>query len=440
MSAVLPFILALAITLRRRAWDESRLRPLLIVFWVTTVDARDRRPASLTTAFEGVDWSIQRYVEYSLPLLYVLVVAGIWQGLVAARLVALVTGVVAARAAADAADPEHPGAARDLRAHPPRRPAARRSRPGVAMALIAVLVGGVVAARDAQRRARRASRCSRRSSCSRGAVFAVQNQAGWNWQREQSQVWRDGFPDDLSWIDDATDRRDLARLVTFYNSYRTPQTEFFNRRDQPDLRDARASTPGGAPVNGFTCEWTIGPNGTLTFGPACGPPPTAFYLNDDISKPTFYDQRVIAEKPDIGRDRRGQRRRRGSRRSSTRRAWRPSRRRTLKTGEINAAGPSPAREGTAGRLLPRRPGQARAPLPGRAGRTRSSRCRATWEQTPRLVTLPAGNGDRHHAARRPRARASGRSAFDWKGRPPQFPELDVREAHRRAATTTELLY
>ena len=50
MSAVLPFIIALAVSLRRRAWDEQQLRPLLVVFWVATV-ALVVETGFLTTAF-----------------------------------------------------------------------------------------------------------------------------------------------------------------------------------------------------------------------------------------------------------------------------------------------------------------------------------------------------------------------------------------------------
>ena len=98
------------------------------------------------------------------------------------------------------------------------------------MAIVAVIVGGgtLLVVHLVRSRSARATMLAALVVFT-GLVFAVQDQAGWAWQIDQSRVWRDGFPDDLSWIDHATDK-DLARMVVFYNPYRTPQTELFNRR------------------------------------------------------------------------------------------------------------------------------------------------------------------------------------------------------------------
>ncbi len=305
MSAILPFILALAITARRRAWDEQRLRPLLIVFWVTTV-VLVVVTGSLTTAFESVDWSIQRYVEYSLPVLYVLVVAGIWQGLIAARLVALVDGPRRGVAAADAADPEHPGAARQLRDHPPRRPGVR----------------AVPGARDGAHRGR-----SSAGSCSSSCAAAAPRRVGLLHGRRppQRQRLRRAEPGRLGLAASSSRRSGARASPTISRGSTRPPTsrpgppgdvlQLLPHAADRDLQPPRSRAPtsrraqrlGGAPVNGFTCDWVIGPDGTLSFGPRLRPPPTAFFLNDDIAKPTFYRQRVVAEKPGIGRGRRGRR-------------------------------------------------------------------------------------------------------------------------------------
>ena len=252
----------------------------------------------LTTAFEHVDWSIQRYVEYSLPVLYVVVVAGIWRGLVATRLVLLVTALIAVVLLFTPAVQniqEQRGTFGLLR----RADQLFGLSPGLTMALVALIVGGgtLLVVRLVRGPSARATLLAALVVFT-GAVFAVQDQAGWAWQIDQSRVWRDGFPDDLSWIDHATDK-DLARMVVFYNPFRTPQTELFNRRI---TRTYVPTTPvGGTAVNGFTCTWTAAPSGALTFDPKCGPSPTSFYLNDDFAKLTFYDQQVIAQKQDIGR-------------------------------------------------------------------------------------------------------------------------------------------
>jgi hypothetical protein len=295
MSAVLPFILALAISLRRRAWDESRLRSLLVVFWVATITLVIVTGV-LTTAFQTVDWSIQRYVEYSLPLLYVLVVAGIWMRLIAVRLFVLVTALVALVLLLTPRIQniqEQRGTFGLVR----RLDQVLGVSPGLAMALVALVAGGILLLVLTRTRATRTVVLTAFLALT-GLVFVVQNQAGWDWQRGQSQVWRNGFPEDLSWIDNATDR-DLARLVTYYNPFRTPQTEFFNRRINRTYVNP-AQPAGGAQVTGYTCPWSIS-GGVVETDPKCGPTPTAFFLNDDQAKITFYDQQVVAQKKDIGR-------------------------------------------------------------------------------------------------------------------------------------------
>ncbi len=70
-----------------------------------------------------------------------------------------------------------------------------------------------------------------------GLVFAVQDQAGWAWQIDQSRVWREGFPKDLSWIDHATDK-ELARIVVFYNPYPHAADRALQPADHADLHPA----------------------------------------------------------------------------------------------------------------------------------------------------------------------------------------------------------
>lgn len=431
MSAILPFILACAVSLRRRAWDENRLKALLITFWVTTVTLVIATGV-LTTAFQSVDWSIQRYVEYSLPLLYVLVVAGIWQGLIAARLVGLTTAACAAALLLT------PGI-QNIQEQRATFGLVRRAdqlfglSPGLTMALIAVIGAGVVLLVMRTGRSTRVALLTTMVLFT-GVVFAVQNQAGWHWQREQSQVWRDGFPDDLSWIDNATDRRDLARLVTFYNSYRTPQTEFFNRAINRTYV-TRGQRPGGTAINGFSCEWTIGPNGRLIFGTACGKPPTAFYLNDDVSKPTFYRQQVIAEKPDIGR---------------IVEVTPPARLKAvinppclapiptqdLKTGEVNAPVLTCA-QGTQGVLYLDEPGTLVLKFQGGEA-DQVVQVQGTWDKTARLVTLKAGTTT-NVTLKPPKGTSQWQVAFDWNGSPPTYPALKSATL-TQGQTSTELLY
>ena len=437
MSAVLPFVVALAISLRRRAWDESGLRPLLVVFWVSTLSLIVAT-GTLSTAFQGVDWSIQRYVEYRLPLLYVVVFAGIWRGLLSARLAlgatTLIAGVLLATPGIQNIQ-EQRGVFGLVR----RADQLFGASPGPTMALLALVLGAatLLAVRLIHGRSERAVLIAALVVLT-GAVFAVQDQAGWQWQINQARVWRSGFPSDLSWIDHAT-RRPLARIVGVYNPYRTPQTEFFNRRI---IRTYVPATPAGVPVpvggtlvNGFVCTWSVRPTGTMRFDPRCGAAPTAYYLNDDLAKLTFYGQRVIAQKPDIGR--------------ITTVNVKPRLRAVVnppcfaaiatqdpKTGEIHpplaVCGPS-----TQGKLYLDSP--ATVVLRFAGGQSdQNVQVQTTWSVDQPIVALPAGRPT-EVTLHSPAGRQAWQIAFDWQGAPPATPRL-VSVVLEQGRTRTELLY
>jgi len=431
MSAVLPFILALAVTLRRRAWDEEQLRPLLIVFWVATVSLVIATGV-ITTAFAGVDWSIQRYVEYSLPLLYVLVVAGIWRGLVATRLVLLTTALTAVVLLLTPAlqnIQEQRGIFGLLR----RADQLAGVSPGLTMALVALIVGGgtLLAVHFVHGRSARATLLAA-TVVFTGVVFGVQNQAGWAWQIDQSRVWRQGFPSNLSWIDAATDKP-LARIVVYYNPFRTPQTELFNRRITRTY--VPASPVGGAPINGFTCTWSATATGLLKFDPACGAPPQDFYLNDDLAKLTFYRQDVIAQKPDIGRvvSVTGKARLRAAVNPP---CLSPIATQNPKTGSINA--PQLVCGGaTQGTLYLDEPGTVVLRFRGGAAE-QQVQTQGSWSQEQPLTTLPPGKVT-DITLRAPKGSTQWKAVFDWQGAPPAVPEL-TSVLLKQNGTSTELLY
>ncbi len=297
MAGLVPFILAAAISARRDAWSSLDVRALLIVFWVAAT-VFIVQTGLLTTAFD-VTWSIQRYVEYTLPLLFVLIVVGIWRGLLSWRPVGLVTLAVAALFLLE------PGIQniqeqRGLFGIIRRADQLAGVPAGWALALATLIAGGLVvvvllAFRSRNTRAALAVTVVAVT----GLVFAVQDQAGWAWQQQQSQVWRAGFPHDLSWVDHAAGGRPVARLIRLYNPYRTPQTEFFNRSITRVYRPGAAV--GGTPVLGRTCAWDATTTGMLRFDPACGRAPNLFLLNDDLAKITFYGQRVIKDESGNGR-------------------------------------------------------------------------------------------------------------------------------------------
>ncbi len=269
-----------------------------------------------------------------------------------------------------------------------------------------------------------------------GLVFAVQDEAGWTWQIKQARVWRDGFPKDLSWIDHATDKP-LARIVVYYNPFRTPQTELFNRRI---VRTYVPETPvAGAPVNGFTCTWSAATNGALTFDPKCGPSPTSFYLNDDLAKLTYYDQRVIAQKQDIGRivtvDVKPPAKVR-LKAVVNPPCLAPIATQNLKTGGINP--PAAICGGsTQGTLYLDKP--ATLILRFRGGQNEQHiQPQATWSSSLPVTTLPPRTIT-DVTLRAPAGSQQWQIAFDWQGAPPAVPAL-VSVLLKQGGTTTELLY
>ncbi len=435
MAAVLPFIFALAVSLRRRAWDETQLRPLLIVFWVGTITLVIVT-GILTTAFDNVDWSIQRYVEYTLPLLYVVVVAGIWRGLIATRLVLLVTGLVAGVLLFT------PGL-QNIQEQRGVFGLLRRSdqllglSPGPTMALLALVVGlgTLLVVRLVRGPSTRATLLAVMVAFT-GLVFAVQNEAGWTWQIKQARVWRDGFPKNMSWIDAATDEP-LARIVVFYNPFRTPQTELFNRRI---TRTYVPATPvGGAPVNGFTCTWSADAEGAMTFDPKCGAQPTAFYLNDDLAKLTFVDQTVIAQKPGIGRVVKVDVK--PPAKPALRAVVNPPCLSPIATQDLKTGGINPPRAicgGSAqGTLYLDKP--ATLVLRFRGGQNEQRvQTQGSWSQEQPLTTVPPRTTT-DITLRAPAGAQQWQAAFDWQGAPPAVPAL-TSVLLKQGGTTAELLY
>jgi hypothetical protein len=129
-------------------------------------------------------------------------------------------------------------------------------------------------------------------------VLLAQAQPAWNWQVDITDAGIRNFPADLEWIDRAADGP-VARVVTTSNTPRFELTDFFNREiDQVFLPDRPV---GFSPVRGKTCVWTANTAGAMTFGPGCGRAPRTLYLDDDFGKLTLHDQRVLAQKPDVGR-------------------------------------------------------------------------------------------------------------------------------------------
>jgi hypothetical protein len=297
MTGILPFLLALAASLRRSAWGADDLRPLLVVCWVTVV-AFVVQSGILTTAFDGAVWSIQRYVEYGVPVLLVVAVAGVLRGLVSARDLALVTAATAAALLLTPAV-QSPQEQRALLALATAGDAFGLSLSATLAVLAVLLGGGTSALLLARERGGVTLPAVAAVALLAAVVLGFQSQQGWDWQRDQARTWRAGFPADLEWVDAAAGDRPATRLIAASNPFRAETTAFFNR----SIATIAAPEEGfaGRGLLGPTCPWGIDEAGVVVLSDECGAAPSTVLLDDDLAKLTFTGQRVLDEHPGVGR-------------------------------------------------------------------------------------------------------------------------------------------
>jgi hypothetical protein len=129
------------------------------------------------------------------------------------------------------------------------------------------------------------------------AVLLAQSAAAWVWPTHSLNTWRDGFPEDLAWLDKQAGGP-VASLIVSSNHPRSPTVEFFNRDVERVYALDSADT---GRTQGGVCSWTIGPTGEAVFATDCGPAPTRLYLNDPAARITFAGQRTVARTRGTGR-------------------------------------------------------------------------------------------------------------------------------------------
>jgi hypothetical protein len=253
--------------------------------------------SGLAVAFWQTEWSIERYVMYSVPLLLVLMTAVLTRGLVDWRRLAW---VAAAAAVLSLLIPE----VRSYIEEPALFGLNRRTdsllgvSPGVGMALVLLVVAGGVAL-AIHRWASSPQTVAVLAALLTGAVLVAQSQSTWAHRDASTSYWRSGFPASLSWLDDAVSE-DVAHFVVFRPAFRHPVTEFFNRRITRTYAYDRFPTSSDGLVGKF-CSWSMDAQGYVSFQRDCGTPPTRLLLNDEAVSVTFHDERVLAYKRDVGR-------------------------------------------------------------------------------------------------------------------------------------------
>ena len=289
-SGVLPVIAALAVSVRRDAWRDPWIGPLLAVVWPATA----LLVLESAVAIAGYDnaWHIERYVVYVLPLLNVLVVAALTRGLIGLR-AALGASVVvgAALLAAPGVREAEEELATYAIAH--LGDALLGLSAPVSLLLAALLAGGALAA--AARRGGDGAAVAGGALLLALVVLAV---PAWTWKTDIARGWRAAFPADLAWTDHRAGPP-LARIVGASNASVFEVGEFFNRSISGTYVP---QTPiGGRIARGPSCTWRAAADGTLSVTRGCGAAPRRFYLDDYYAKLTFHDQRVLLDRPPVAR-------------------------------------------------------------------------------------------------------------------------------------------
>ena len=298
MGAVLPLVIVAAATFSRESWRDERLGPLLTVTWSAVVLFLLQSAWALTTFLDSglVPWHIQRYIEYPLALLLVtMTVVIVWRRVAVRDL--LIAGAVATLVLLAVPGVRDVQEERGLFGIQERVNSVLGTSAGVSLALISALLVGIAWLALTRLRERPTAALGVISAALL-ALFVMQAQILWPWQNRVTDSFRAGFPANLAWVDDEVGG-DVARMILYDNPVRAQTTEFFNR----DI--TRTYVPPsqyfGRRINGLQCSWVPNEAGYIDWGASCGPAPTRLLLDNDYAKIEFHDQKVLAEKPEIGR-------------------------------------------------------------------------------------------------------------------------------------------
>lgn len=293
MTAFIPVIVVLAASLRRAAWADDALAPLLVVTWSATL-LLTIQSGWLITGFGA--FHVQRYVEYVVPLLLVATMIVLDRGRAVWRDIAITGGVVSIALLLT------PGIRNPLEERAAYA-VGRRLDELVGISLpVALALASALACAAAIGVLIWAGRAPRGNGPLLGiagivlVVLLMQAQTGWQWQIDHARAKRAGFPTDLAWVDHAADGP-VAGLVIASASAQWLETSFFNR----DV--VRLYTPAGLKTPRLSdprCTWGVDDSGGAHFEADCGPAPRRLLASDQFAHPTFYGQTVVVGNRFVG--------------------------------------------------------------------------------------------------------------------------------------------
>ncbi len=295
MAGFIPIVVSVSLATTRRAWRDDDAGPLLAVLVPTIV--LFVIVSGWTTAGFRVPWPIQRYVEYALPLAFLLLgVVAQRPGLLprSAWLVAAALGLLAFLG--PTAEPLE-GRAYDAVATGMRQLLGTGAGTGVGLVALLVGLGGVALLLGLPRVSWRPAAWM---VVALGLlVVGLQAQSSWRWQLNRADEWRSGFPADLRAVDHAAGGP-VARVFLTRSHPRFETVDFFNRRIT-QVFVPPGSVEYGRTLRGGRCPWSIDAVGTATYTAGCGPAPARIYLDDPAAIITYAGQHDVRRIHGLGR-------------------------------------------------------------------------------------------------------------------------------------------
>ena len=295
MAGFIPIVVAASLATTRRAWRDDDAGPLLAVLVPTIV--LFVVVSGWATAGFRVPWPIQRYVEYALPLAFLLMGVVAQRPGLLPRSAWIVAGVFGATAFLGPAAEPLEGRAYDAVATGAHQ--LLGTARGTGVGLVALLVGfsGVALLLGVPRVSRRPATWA---VIGLGLlVVGLQAQSSWRWQLNRADEWRSGFPADLRAVDHAAGGP-LARVFLTRSHPRFETVDFFNRRiTQVFVPPGNAEY--GRTLRGGRCPWSIDAAGTATYTAGCGPAPSRIYLDDPAAIITYAGQSDLRRIRGLGR-------------------------------------------------------------------------------------------------------------------------------------------
>jgi hypothetical protein len=282
MVGIVPVVVALAGL--PRAW---RAAPDVRALYLVCAPATLVFVAQSGWYLAGIDasWSIQRYVEYPVPLLLVGMVALLDRALVSVR------AILAAGAAVSLSLVALPEARRVIEER-----AAYGLQEIVGPHAWALTLGLALVAALALRRLG-PPRAALAIAGIATMTLLAQSIAGWHWQIGLSRLFREQYPADIAWIDHHGDGP-VARVFVYANSPLFDNAEFFSREVATVLRSPLHWR--GRAIVGGSCQWSTSSDGALQADGACLGGIRRIWNDDPLVRMSFYGGRPLARDPKLG--------------------------------------------------------------------------------------------------------------------------------------------